>query len=203
MYNNDVSTFTKGVIDMDLGEKIKQLRNHKKLTIKQMSQLTGLSTGFISQFERGITTIDVKHLNTIADILETDLASLFAKEETSAIKTAEESIVVRGHQRPYIQHLNRAVHFDLGRSNTELTMSPEYVEIMPNETKEVPDTYVHEGEEFIYILEGVLTFYWDDEMIKLYPGDSAHYPSTHQHNWDNMSNSVVKVIVVHAPLTDK
>ncbi|MGM0122782.1 hypothetical protein IGI37_000148 [Enterococcus sp. AZ194] len=183
---------------MELGEKVKQLRNKKKMTIKEMSKLTGLSTGFISQFERGITTIDVKHLDTIAEILDTDITTFFSKE-TQKNTSLEQDIIVRRYNRPYVQQVNRVVHFDLGHFSDQLTMSPEYIEIMPNETKEIPASYTHEGEEFIFVLEGVLTFSWDDEDIRLYPGDSAHFPSDHPHNWDNMSDTIAKVIIVHAP----
>jgi len=183
---------------MELGEKVKYLRNKKKMTIKNMSELTGLSTGFISQFERGITTIDVKHLNTIAEILETDITTFFTTEHPLQ-PSVEQDIIVRGYLRPYIQHVNRVVHFNLGRFNDDLTMSPEYIEIMPNETKEVPAPYTHDGEEFLYVLEGVLTLSWGDQDIKLYAGDSAHFNSDYPHNWDNMSDVVTKVIIVHAP----
>lgn len=183
---------------MELGEKVKQLRNKKKLTIKQMSELTGLSTGFISQFERGITTIDVAHLNNIAAILDTDITTFFS-EEAPAAQGQDTDVVIRGYQRPYVQNLNRSVHFDLSRFPNQLTMAPEFIEIMPSETKETPATYAHDGEEFIYVLEGILTFYWEGEVTKMYPGDAAHYPSDRQHNWANMSDSVVKILVVHAP----
>lgn len=39
---------------MNIGEKVKNLRNEQGMTLKQLSEATGLSTGFLSQFERGL-----------------------------------------------------------------------------------------------------------------------------------------------------
>jgi transcriptional regulator with XRE-family HTH domain len=183
---------------MEIGERVKELRKEKKFTIKQMSELTGLSTGFISQFERGITTIDVDHLNTMAQILDTDITDFFGGQATTK-NDDDLSFIVRGYRRPYLQDLNRAIHFSLSNITDQATMKPEYIEIMPNEVKEKPTVYAHEGEELVFVLQGILTLYWNDQVYKLFPGDSAHYPSTNDHNWANMSEGVVKMLVIHAP----
>ena len=44
-----------------------------------------------------------------------------------------------------------------------------------------PETSVHEGEEFIYVLEGMVYLKIGDEPFELYPGDSAYYLSTTPH----------------------
>lgn len=183
---------------MELGQQIKKLRKNKKITIKQMAALTGLSTGFISQFERGITTIDVDHLNEMAQILETDVADFF-RNNGKAAENFEDEIVVRGYQRPYLQNLNQSIHFNLSQISPQAVIRPEYIEVIPREIKEKPTIYTHEGEEFIFVLEGILTFYWDDQVTKLYPGDSAHYHAEHPHNWANLSDSVVRLLVIHVP----
>lgn len=46
----------------DIGSKIKKYRKEKKYTLKNLSEQTGLSIGFLSQLERGITTIAIVHL---------------------------------------------------------------------------------------------------------------------------------------------
>ena len=185
---------------MNIGERVKLLRKEKKLTIKQMSDLIGLSTGFISQFERGITTIDVDHLKNMAQVLETDISTFFV--ETPEESNGGQDVITRSYDRTYLQNLNGSIHFSLTKQVFPSTLTPEYLEIMPNEKKEQPGVYGHEGEEFIFVLEGILTFYWQNKQYKLYPGDSAHYPSTHEHNWANMSNQVVKLLVVYAPLNE-
>ncbi|WP_312515263.1 XRE family transcriptional regulator [Anaerospora sp.] len=182
---------------MSLGAKVKNLRKEKKITIKEMAEMTSLSTGFISQFERGITTIDVDHLHTIASILDVDISYFFLCEK----QEEAESVVVRRYERPIIRTLNQALYFGLSSNFQDKQMAPKYVELLPAETKEAPASYGHPGEEFIFVLEGTLTLYLEDTIYKLYPGDAVHYLSTREHNWGNNSDSIVKFIVVHFPNT--
>lgn len=49
----------------DVGKKIKELRTNKNLTLKDLSAKTNLSIGFLSQLERGLTTIAIDSLETI------------------------------------------------------------------------------------------------------------------------------------------
>ncbi|MDN6615831.1 MAG: helix-turn-helix domain-containing protein, partial [Enterococcus sp.] len=65
---------------MTIGEKVKNLRNERGMTLKQLSEATGLSTGFLSQFERGITTIAVEHLATIAALFKVKINYFFEEE---------------------------------------------------------------------------------------------------------------------------
>ena len=76
---------------------------------------------------------------------------------------------------------------------------PRLIEILPLAHEEDITTYTHEGEEFIYVLEGILTLLHKDREYSLYPGDSAHYLSTDEHNWTNKTNKVVKFLCVSVP----
>ena len=183
---------------MNLGDKVKNLRKAKKITIKEMAEMTSLSTGFISQFERGITTIDVDHLHTMASILDVDISYFFQCEKQ---EEEVETVVVRRYERPIIRTLNQAIYFGLSSNFKDTQMAPKYVELLPSETNETPSSYGHPGEEFIFVIEGTLTLYLKDAIYKLYPGDAVHFLSTCEHNWGNSSDSVVKFIVVHFPNT--
>ena len=177
---------------MNIGEKVKSLRNERGMTLKQLSEATGLSTGFLSQFERGITTIAVEHLSTIAALFEVRMNYFFEEE-------IEVEPIIRGYDQPVIHELNNMIYKQLSRSPQDKKIAPKMIEIMPHERRELPTTYPHQGEEFVYVLEGILTLVIEDKTYQLYPGDSAHYFSTIDHNWDNQTSNVVKFIVVHYP----
>ena len=57
----------------------------------------------------------------------------------------------------------------------------------------------HDGEEFIYVLEGILTVYLDGSEYCLNPGDSIQIHSQTPHDWVNNTNRVVKILTVHTP----
>lgn len=64
-----------------IGAKVKILRIGKEMTIKQLSEACGLSVGFLSQFERGISSIAIDSLETIANVLGVPLSELFVETE--------------------------------------------------------------------------------------------------------------------------
>lgn len=55
--------------NLTIGSKLKALRTSKKYTLKQLSEESGLSIGFLSQIERGMSSIAIDSLSKIADIL--------------------------------------------------------------------------------------------------------------------------------------
>lgn len=177
---------------MNIGDKVKALRTDRGLTLKQLSEATGLSTGFLSQFERGITTIAVEHLSNIADVFDVKINYFFEDVE-------ESEPIIRGYDQPVLRILNNMIYKKLSPAPEDKQMAPKLIEIMPHEEREFPASYPHHGEEFIYVIEGILTLELDGKNYQLYPGDSAHYFSTLDHNWDNQTNKVVKFIVVHFP----
>ena len=60
-----------------IGAKIKALRTEKKYTLKNLGDLTGFSVGFLSQIERGISSVAVDSLAKIAKCLEVPLSTFF------------------------------------------------------------------------------------------------------------------------------
>ena len=60
-----------------IGLRIKNLRTEKKYTLKYLSENTGLSIGFLSQLERGMTSIAIDSLDKISKVLDVELSSFF------------------------------------------------------------------------------------------------------------------------------
>lgn len=180
-----------------LGKKIKKLRLQQGLTLKQLSEKTELSVGFLSQLERGLSTIAIDSLIKISNIFNKNISFFFQK--SSYIKQAN-NIIVRGYEQPSeIVIDNRFIFKTLSSNLKNKTMLPRLVQIQPMKNKENIKTYGHSGEEFIYILEGILTLNLEKENIYLYPGDTAHYNSKILHNWSNETNNIVKFLAVSLP----
>jgi len=178
----------------DLGKKIKELRLSKQLTLKDLSNATGLSIGFLSQLERGLTTVALDSLSEIASVMDVGL-SYFINE-----KKSKDEIVLRSYEKEVFQiNHNRFVHYNLTNNLSDKVMLPRFIEILPMETIEDISPYVHKGEEFIYVLEGVLTLIVGDKRTDLFPGDSAHYSSKLSHNWANFTTKTVRLLSVNTP----
>lgn len=178
----------------EIGSKIKKLRAEKNLTLKELSQLTNLSVGFLSQLERGLTTVAIDSLDSISKALGVDINYFFTmtKEQTNVVQKSYEREVVLMDKDNFIQ-------FYLSHNLGDKVMLPRLIEVYPKKADETVIPYTHEGEEFIYILEGILTYYYDGERYELYPNDSVHIQSTSSHNWENNTNKIVRLLMVNTP----
>ncbi|WP_251860996.1 XRE family transcriptional regulator [Clostridium sp. Marseille-Q2269] len=178
----------------DIGKKIKKLRTNKKLTLKELSERTNLSIGFLSQLERGLTTVAIDSLSKIAKELDIDLTYFFQTPKKN------KKIVLRSYEREILQvENNRFIKYNLSNDLENKTVLPRLIEILPTDNKENIISYQHKGEEFVYVLEGILTLFINDDQQELYPGDSAHYDSSINHNWANYTSKPVKLLTVHTP----
>lgn len=181
-------------MNKDIGGKIKKLRTQKKMTLKDLSEKTSLSIGFLSQLERGLTSIATDTLSNIADVLEVELSYFFIKPRSITRP------IIRSYEKEIFNICTSGcIQYNLSNNLKDKSMLPRLIEILPNNTEEDIQSYMHSGEEFIYILEGTLTIFLEEEQYELYPGDSIYYNSSRNHNWANYTNKMVKMIVVATP----
>lgn len=64
-----------------IGTKIKKQRLYHKMTLKQLSDATGLSIGYLSQVERGLGTLSLPALENLSNILHIEMSSFFEQEK--------------------------------------------------------------------------------------------------------------------------
>lgn len=181
-------------MNKDIGGKVKQLRSQNNMTLKDLSEKTNLSVGFLSQLERGLTSISTDALGVIADVFDIDISYFFIK------KKFVESPVVRGYEKEFhVIFPEGCVQYNLSNNLKSKSIFPRLIEILPTASNEKFKDDIHVGEEFIYVLEGVLTVFLNEEEYKLYPGDSIHYNSLDSHNCANYTSKMVKILVVSTP----
>lgn len=181
-------------MNKDVGELIKQKRTEKKMTLKDVSEATELSIGYLSQLERGLSSIAIDTLKKVAKALDVDM-NYFVDHPKCKAKT-----ILRSYEREVLRiEGNSIIEYTMTNMADTADLFPKLVEILPQKEIEESESYPHAGEEFVYILEGILTITIEDEVMDLYPGDSAHYKSTRSHNWGNQTNKTVKFITVNTP----
>ena len=180
----------------EIGKRVNQIRKEKNMTLKDLSEKTSLSTGFLSQFERGKTTIAVDSLMQIAQTLETNLGDLLQQGATKNDQFIHKSF----ENTVMYQENNRYINMRITNDIKSLDFLPKLVTILPNSADDEPEASLrHKGQEFIYVLEGVLTIDMDGVPYDLFPGDTASYESSRLHMWRNRTNKAVKILVVHSP----
>ncbi|MEK4425016.1 helix-turn-helix domain-containing protein [Solibacillus sp. FSL K6-1523] len=179
---------------MNIGVEIKKLRTDKGITLKELSEKSELSIGFLSQLERGLTTIAVDTLEKLANILEVHVTHFFD------YPLKKKDMVLRSYEQEIMDAVEGGfIKYSLSANLENKQLVPRLIEILPQKQEEEIVSYQHEGEEFVYVLEGILTVYINGKRHEVYPGDSVHMDSTIAHNWANYTNKKVKLIAVNTP----
>jgi transcriptional regulator with XRE-family HTH domain len=179
----------------ELGNKIKKLRKSQRMTLKELGKQVGLSISHLSLLERGLSSIDTVSLQAIAKCLK---VSLYYFLGDSVEKNSREFIFRSYNQRPVIRN-NLKVYMRIAHNFGEYIMDPVITLLLPGEHLDDVNYVSHEGEEFHYVLEGVLTWLMEGARYELFPGDSVHIPSHIPHNWVNLTNNSVRVLSVVSP----
>jgi len=176
-----------------IGQKIKDLRLRNNLTLKDVGQLSNLSIGYLSQLERGLTDVATDSLSSIAQALGVESSYFFP-----GIRQKRRHILRSYEKEVYQVDAARFIHYHLTTQSQDHALLPRLIELLPINSEEEITPYAHEGEEFVYVLEGTLTLFIDSDQQELFPGDSAHYKSTIPHNWANYTSKMVRILVVSA-----
>lgn len=172
-----------------IGIQIKKVRKQRKMTLKQLAEKTGLSISFLSQIERSKSSMTLESLHKVSDALDISPSQFFSKSKDS-------DTPISGKETMKKQADSFFHYYSLIGSMANPLFEPRIVTLLPTEEKVSP--FRHEGQEFIYILEGTLTLFYKDHYYELSVGDSFHFESTEAHNWINYSKATVKILQVVA-----
>ena len=174
-----------------VGERLRRLRTRAHKTLKEVSETTGLSISFISALERGGSGASVASLRRLAGAYGVTMRELFGAD------LGQNSPLVRGEDRPVMQWDN-GVRFEEMASG-EKVMDPSYIRVPPGAGSE--GFYSHNGEEFVYVISGVLFVELKDQgTYRVAPGDTLYFPSTTQHRWW-AGGEPVEAVYVNTPPT--
>lgn len=189
----------RNVLDFDprVGHEIRGLRKARDTTIADLSKATGLSKGYLSQIERGISIPSVKALHSISRALGVTISWFFPPETDGDEELRD--IVVRAHAR-------RKLSFENGI--TDELLSPNLdntIELLrcvfPAGSESGPEPYNHRGEEAGIVISGQLDLWLEDQYIQLNEGDSFAFSSDRPHRYANRTNRETVVIWAITPPT--
>jgi transcriptional regulator with XRE-family HTH domain len=190
---------------MEIGKKIKALRIQKQLTLAQLAQKSGLSTGVLSQVERDLSTPRVTTLQKISKALNISLSSMFSDNGLPAnggLYTETQKpdsgfvAVVRKEQR---KKLLMPWGTTMEMLCPDLRHKIEFMYLVYPPCTKVDEIYSHQGEECGLVLEGTFKGIIGDQEITLEEGDSVYYDSSLPHRWENIGERIVRAIWVITP----
>jgi transcriptional regulator with XRE-family HTH domain len=176
-----------------IGQKIRDLRNEKGMTLGVLAEKIKVSPSLISQLERGGVNPSISLLKQIADAFLAPLSSLLGEEE---VKPEEIPHVMKEKERKTLT-TEGGVKFVLLSGNYDLGCEFIYNEWPPGSSTG-KEKYVHEGVESGLLLEGALEVELEDRACQLKPGDSITFRSDIPHRLNNKGKKFAKGVWVNS-----
>lgn len=169
---------------MDIGSKIRAIRNRKKITIAQMCEETGLSKGFISNVENNNTSPSIQTLQTIASFLKVPLPYLLLEkdEHMTVIRKNERSVLTSSDSNIKVEHLA-----------SREGLSVRLVEFPPGAS--TGEKNAHEGEECHLVLKGKILAEQGEDSYILEEGDTFSWCASVPHYVKNIGDEMAKVLI--------
>ncbi len=167
---------------LGIGRKIRTLRESKGMDLDDLAARLGLSRVLLGQIETDVVPPTVATLLNLSKLLGVGMDHFFAESESS---TKYE--ITRPNERLAVHHDDMAGSGRLAYNYESLAyrlakkhMEPFYVEF--EVTTEPGEALMHDGEEFVHVLEGEIEFRLGEETIRLQAGDSFYFYANVPHS---------------------
>ena len=182
-----------------IGAKIRSIRESKQLSIEEVSERSGLSIEQITRIEGDVDFPSLAPLIKIARVLGVRLGT-FLDDQTELGPVVSR----KGDQKAAgIDFTNNASagnkhmeYHSLAQDKSGRHIEPFLIDVAPSESKDLFALSSHEGEEFIYVLEGIIEINYGKTTYILEEGDSIYYDSIVAHHVHAAGDQKAKIIVV-------
>ena len=174
------------------GTRLQELRLRENWTLQQLADRSGLSKAFLSRLESGDRQASIAAVLTLSRVFGVSLASLFESEPET-----DPCIIVRGAEAA--EHkVNGLTYVTLSKASNLFQLQPIRVKIP--RYRRGSEHFHHEGEEWIYLLSGLLTLSLGGRSYDLTPGDAAHFDSRLPHRLIARGGDA-EVLLVASPIS--
>ena len=186
-----------------IGAKIKNIRESKQLSIEEVAERSGLGIEQIERIEGNLDFPSLAPLIKIARVLGVRLGTFLddqaelgpvvcRKKDSEADGIGFTNNATQGHK-----HMD---YHSLSQDKSGRHMEPFLIEIAPSEEGEDFILSTHEGEEFIYVLNGVVEINYGKNTYILEEGDSIYYDSIVAHHVHAAAHNKARILgVVYTP----
>ncbi|PLS08417.1 helix-turn-helix domain-containing protein [Neobacillus cucumis] len=169
---------------MNLGQKIRKLRKEQNRNLSDIADACGFSKSLLSKIENGKTVPPIATLVKIAETLGTKVSALLDDhDESGTIFTTKETSM---------DHLVKTEKgysfFAFAVERQDKLMQPYLFVAKKGETTKTPLS--HTGEEYIYVLDGVMKYIVGNNQFTLSTGDSIYFDSLEEHRLEPITDEV-------------
>lgn len=179
--------------EVDISKNISEYRKKRKMTIKELSKLTGVTSSLLSQIEKGTANPSINTLKQISSALDVPLFNFFIND----VKT--ETLVVRKENRKKIIFPeDDTFAYELLTPDSKGEIEFILMKIPPKGSSS-KEEFSHKGEEVAYVTKGCVRLYLMNSVIELNCGDSVKIPPYSSHKWENEGECDCEVVFAVTP----
>lgn len=175
------------------GQRMRASRESRGFTLQELAEKTGIAADVLGQVEAGETILPLGQLIKLSNALAMSMSVLISEGEQAFT-------IVRSDQRRRFARFGKSrqtshgyEYESLAAGKRDRRMEPFIVTLQPASSDE-PST--HDGQEFIYVLEGEMEVLVDDTREVLRPGDAVYYDSTSTHLVRAKGDKPAKILAV-------
>ena len=180
-------------LEVAIGREVRGFRLKLEMTVTELAKQASLSPGMLSKIENGVTSPSLATLRSLSEALHVPVTALFRKyeeERDATLVRAGDGLKIErrgtraGHQYELLGH-------SVGKS---IAVEP-YLITLTVESDVFP-VFQHDGNEFIYMLEGVVGYRHADKTYRLTPGDSLFFDADVPHGPEELEELPIRFLSV-------
>ncbi|MDP1548314.1 MAG: cupin domain-containing protein [Anaerolineales bacterium] len=172
-----------------IGERLRQLRNERNISQRDLARMANLSPNSISLIEREETSPSVATLQSLATALSVRMSYFFEEESPSSV------LHIKSGSRPKIESGGVVIE-GMGKTLPFQELEPFSITLEPKAGSGGERQVVHSGHEFVYCLQGKIEYVIDGKVHLIETGDILIFEATLPHLWRNPFEAEAKFLLV-------
>jgi transcriptional regulator with XRE-family HTH domain len=190
-----MAAILKEAISIDVGNRLRQLREGRNISMRTLATMSGLSANALSMIERGKTSPSVSTLYRIAGALNVPVTDFFSPEQAR-----KKVVFLKASERTRLPFL-RGLWEGLGGEQFTRKAMP-FMLTLENGASSGPTHMAHSGHEFVYCVRGQLEYQVEGELFLLEAGDSLLFEAQLKHRWHNPGGMVTNALIIISEYND-
>lgn len=179
------------LVSEHVGQQLRAMRKARRLSIRSLAEISDLSVNTLSLIENGRTSPSVNTLSQLAQSLKVPITAFFEIEHKKKIvyqKAGERKQIV------FSQGQLESLSGDMPRMGSE-----PFITRLELNASSGAEPIIYAGRQFIYCLEGHITYTIEGEAYSLAPGDSLIFDAYTPHSWQNTATTSSRALLVLCP----
>jgi len=177
-----------------IGKRIRQQRLSHKLTLQDLAEKVGISKAMLSKIELGKVSTPISTYSRIAKNLDTTLSALIGEMEQDFLLIRNEDIKPISSRKA-----SEGYRYEmLGHTWPNKKWSAYLITYAVETAKEKPN-FIHDSDEFSFVLEGQMIFHYQGEQYLLSEGDCIFFDGSRPHGGQAYGGKPCKTLLILTP----